>query len=358
MTLTQDQRSLLTAIAQPWIDTSEWPLWANVQHQFDMRGQDADAIFHSLPRVGNEVSFASGYGYAAPMRAPIDPGHMVRLTVAGVSKLPRMRIAVGEPFMHTLRHMIDLYTRRPILVDEVPKTILRSGELTAALPKLDPWFVKVLPDLLSYEPAINTGGGAHLSDGSWEREVTRSVMQFRGMHTVEEYIEKTCEIVTKNAAQTAPFTIEEEQPMPTEPERAPYVDLALLDDLQKAAANTHWKVHKLIALCQGLNDAYKAGNPYVCAAMIRAVMDHIPPVFGHKDFKVVANQHTFMTQRTDKIHALKLVDFKDISDDGMHRQIGSSVPVLTMDNIPQPIRLNAMLQELLTILRKEAAIAP
>ncbi|SES39634.1 hypothetical protein SAMN04487983_104867 [Streptomyces sp. yr375] len=56
-------------------------------------------------------------------------------------------------------------------------------------------------------PAISTGG-AHLGDGSWEREVTRSVLQFRGMHTVEEYIDKTGEIVASNAALFAPTVVE------------------------------------------------------------------------------------------------------------------------------------------------------
>ncbi|MFG3287244.1 hypothetical protein ACGF3G_00270 [Streptomyces sp. NPDC048179] len=355
LTLTPDQRDLLVAIAQPWKETGEWPLWANIQHQFDMDGRDADTIFHSLRRVGHEAPYASGYGYTIPMRAPIAPGDKVRLTVAGLYRLPKGRIAVGEPFVRALRHMIDLYIGRPILTDGVPTIILRSGELEAALPDLDPWFVKVLPDLLSHEPAISTGG-AHTGDG-WEREVTRSVMQFRGIHTVEEYIEKTCEIVLKNAAQYAPAAVVE-APVAAEPERAPYIDPGLLDDLEAAAASTTWKVHKLIALCNGLNDAYATGNAYVCAAMIRAIMDHIAPAFGHKDFKVVASQHAFVTQRADKIHAQKLVDFKDISDDAMHRQIGPSVPVLTMDNIPEPVRLNAMLQELLTILRKEAAGNP
>ncbi|MEU6578293.1 hypothetical protein [Streptomyces sp. NPDC046805] len=45
--LTQDQRSLLDVIAQPWLARGEWPLWVNVQHYFDMRGQDADAILRA-----------------------------------------------------------------------------------------------------------------------------------------------------------------------------------------------------------------------------------------------------------------------------------------------------------------------
>lgn len=59
--------------------------------------------------------------------------------------------------------------------------------------------VNMLPDLLLNEPAIITNG-AHLSDGSWEREVTRSVWQYRHVRTVEDYIAKTIEILTAGAA--------------------------------------------------------------------------------------------------------------------------------------------------------------
>ncbi|MFD9042594.1 hypothetical protein [Streptomyces bottropensis] len=349
VTLTPDQHNLLTAIAQPWIETGEWPLWANVQHEFDLRGQDADAVFHSLPRMGSHWPYASGYGYTAPMRAPIDPGHRVRLTVAGASRLPKVRIAVGEPFMRTLRHMIDLYTSRPILADEVPTVILRSGELAAAQPDLEPWFVKALPDLLSYEPAISTGG-AHLGEGSWEREVTRSVLQFRGMHSVEEYIEKTCEIVAATAAQfvsTAAF-VEEEQAPAVVPARGPYVDDALLDELEKASQITAWNLDRLIALCRELNHSYTADMPHASAAMIRAILDHIPPAFQHQDFKSVAAQHPF--GKTDKAYARDLVSSKSVADDALHRQIGKSSTVLVMDDLPGPARLRAMLRELLTLL--------
>jgi hypothetical protein len=121
-------------------------------------------------------------------------------------------------------------------------------------------FVVALPDLLSYEPAISTEG-AHLGDGSWELKITRSVMQFRDVRTGEEYVAKTREIVTKTAAQYQPTVVVEELSLHTEPERAPYIDGALLDDLEQAATNTKWKVYRLIALCQGLNDATRLGTP-------------------------------------------------------------------------------------------------
>ncbi len=39
-------------------------------------------------------------------------------------------------------------------------------------------------------------------------------------------------------------------------------------------------------------------------------------------------------------------------------QIGANVPGITMGNIPEPIRLTAVLYEVLEILRKDAAVTP
>ncbi|WP_162467351.1 hypothetical protein [Streptomyces cavernae] len=113
-------------------------------------------------------------------------------------------------------------------------------------------------------------------------------------------------------------------------------------------------MHKLLALCRELNDNYTAGNPYASAALIRAVLDHIPPVFGHRAFKQVAAQHVFAMKQTDKAHARNLADFKDIADDVMHRPIGTTVPVIDMHDLPAPTRLRAVLGELVTVLRKSA----
>lgn len=54
-----------------------------------------------------------------------------------------------------------------------------------------------------------------------------------------------------------------------------------------------------------------AGNPYVCAAMIRAVMDHIPLVFGQPDFRQVAAQHTFAMKKAHKAHAQVVAQVRD-----------------------------------------------
>lgn len=76
-----------------------------------------------------------------------------------------MRTEAGEPFVRALRHMIDLYTSRPVNPDEDPTVLPRSGDLAATLPNLKPWFVEVLPDMLSVEPLIRTSGANFNGEG-------------------------------------------------------------------------------------------------------------------------------------------------------------------------------------------------
>jgi hypothetical protein len=47
---------------------------------------------------------------------------------------------------------------------------------------------------------------------------------------------------------------------------------------------------KLVRLCEELNDAYGRANYLSCALLIRAVMNHVPPVFGCQTFAQVAAQ--------------------------------------------------------------------
>jgi hypothetical protein len=47
---------------------------------------------------------------------------------------------------------------------------------------------------------------------------------------------------------------------------------------------------KLIRLCEELNDAYGRANYLSCALLIRAVMNHVPPVFGCQTFAQVTAQ--------------------------------------------------------------------
>jgi hypothetical protein len=47
---------------------------------------------------------------------------------------------------------------------------------------------------------------------------------------------------------------------------------------------------KLIRMCEELNDCYARENYIACALMVRAVINHIPPVFGTQTFSQFVSQ--------------------------------------------------------------------
>jgi hypothetical protein len=92
-----------------------------------------------------------------------------------------------------------------------------------------------------------------------------------------------------------------------------------------------------------LNDNYSRGNAYAAHALLRAILDHVPPMLGCADFKTAANNHSW--GKTDKNYARRLLDFKLRAYDALHRQISARTGVLTMDDMPPRVWVNRILQE-------------
>ncbi|MCK5022341.1 MAG: hypothetical protein KAR54_03780 [Candidatus Pacebacteria bacterium] len=67
---------------------------------------------------------------------------------------------------------------------------------------------------------------------------------------------------------------------------AAFLDNAVLADL-KAVQSTRLDTSKLVKMCEELNDAYARGNYISSALLLRAIINHIPPVFGAKTFSQV-----------------------------------------------------------------------
>jgi hypothetical protein len=58
----------------------------------------------------------------------------------------------------------------------------------------------------------------------------------------------------------------------------------------KSAKLLAFDLTKVIRFCEELNDSYRRGNYLSCALIIRALMNHVPPIFGAQTFaQVVAS---------------------------------------------------------------------
>jgi hypothetical protein len=77
--------------------------------------------------------------------------------------------------------------------------------------------------------------------------------------------------------------------------------------------------------------------------VLRAILDHIPPLLGCSTFTAAANNYPW--SRTDKAYMKRLLDFKLQADDALHRQISAQTDLLSLGDIPPRAMINRLLQE-------------
>jgi len=71
--------------------------------------------------------------------------------------------------------------------------------------------------------------------------------------------------------------------------RPDYVDPQVSASLAARAEAIGLDPGKLTRLLAELNDNYSRGNAYAAHALLRAILDHIPPLLGCTDFKAAAS---------------------------------------------------------------------
>ena len=122
-----------------------------------------------------------------------------------------------------------------------------------------------------------------------------------------------------------------------------YVDVRVTASIQ-ALPDTHRFDHtKLLKLIAGLDDNLARGNAYAAHALLRAILDHIPPMLGCTSFTAVANNYPWT--RTDKGYLHRLLDFRIQADDVLHRQISKRSNLLSLEDMPPRACVNRLLQE-------------
>jgi hypothetical protein len=112
---------------------------------------------------------------------------------------------------------------------------------------------------------------------------------------------------------------------------------------QSGEATDRFDRSKLLRLIEELNDNYLRSNGYAAHALLRAILDHVPPLLGCAAFATAVNNYRW--SRTDKSYMRKLLDFKLQADDVLHRQISSKADLLSLDDMPPRAWVNRLLQE-------------
>ena len=137
-------------------------------------------------------------------------------------------------------------------------------------------------------------------------------------------------------------------PIGTE-QKPPYVAAMRILELQSVAP-TLWDTKRLVRMLQELNTAHANGLLMATAMLVRAVCDHIPPIFSAKNFPEVANNYAGGKSISGNLKHLD-TSLRNIADGHLHAQIRKREVLPSPAQVDFSQDLDVLLQEVMRVLR-------
>lgn len=371
--LSHQQLMLMQAMSGPFMKTGQWPVWQHVVIELDRLDLDADALLKSLPTVGNRSVGRQSYGLAWYDNNTLNDDSRPMLTMASGLHLMQLQDVFGAWLLQLIGYLIKRQLSAPSSPDSVKRNLVEADEVAQEFPTMSTEYLRVVPYLLQNEPLLSRGVQGYYrkpdNSESWRYELNRNLLRFRGITNLAQYVDRQVELVeaadreyderyssgvfqvgsvsfgeTVNQIVSAPVA-EAEVPPTITPVSAPplYVEANVRAELEAKRGKTTLNLDKLLQLLTELDESYAANHPYSCHALLRAVIDHVPPILGFQTFEQAASSYKWT--KTDKKYMQRLLDFKAQADDVMHRHISKRPDVITMHDVPYRAYLNALLAE-------------
>lgn len=122
-----------------------------------------------------------------------------------------------------------------------------------------------------------------------------------------------------------------------------YIDADVATAVMARAEELGLRADKLRRLIEELNDNYDRGNTYAAHALLRTLLDHIPPLLDCREFQQLVNNYRWT--RGDASYVRRLDAFRLQANDALHRTISRKADLLVMDDMPPRIWINRLLRE-------------
>lgn len=129
---------------------------------------------------------------------------------------------------------------------------------------------------------------------------------------------------------------------PASEQHSPYINLEIIEGFESKEGPFNYR--KLVKLLRQLNDNYERGNEHGCSQLIKAVLNHIPPLLGVKTFQELANNYQW-SSTSHKEYAKHLNQWLAEAHDVTHTVISDRDDVFIRDDLPHRIYINTILEE-------------
>lgn len=126
-----------------------------------------------------------------------------------------------------------------------------------------------------------------------------------------------------------------------------YIHLDRIEEL-KAKTSINWDFSRLIVLCEELNTAWQYGSHHAVAMLTRALLDHVPPVFGQKSFAGVSANYAGSRSFKESMEGLDKMSRK-IADAHLHTQIRDRESLPNANQVDFKPSIDVLLSEIVRI---------
>ena len=129
-----------------------------------------------------------------------------------------------------------------------------------------------------------------------------------------------------------------------------FVDLSRIDELRYMDSD-EFDLTRLVRLCEELNSSLDHGNLIATGLLVRTILDHVPPLFGQRNFTEVANNYAHRAIKK----SLQTLDssVRYVSDSLLHQQIRKSESLPNRVTVDSARDLDVLLAEVARILREK-----
>jgi hypothetical protein len=127
-----------------------------------------------------------------------------------------------------------------------------------------------------------------------------------------------------------------------------------IDAIRLASTSVH-DLGKVIRLCEELNNCYLSGCYFAVAMLTRALLDHVPPLFGFRTFAEVVSNYAWGPSRRDAMEHLEK-SARKIADVHLHSRASATEVLPNRAQVSFGPALDVLLGELLVRLQGSKVI--
>lgn len=249
----------------------------------------------------------------------------------GLGALPQSQPEYGAKQSEVVSAMLEAWNhleRQGILIRDANQpddwfVISRAGDdLLRRAGRFEVWektgVHRVKNDLMHTKGAIVVGGGLDVQDMAWEW-----------------------------------VRMKEAQPkVATPPKLASDTGMDLISETRlsdlRALSSESFDFKKLVRLCEEINTSYSEKCYFATAMLIRAVLDHVPPIFGKNTFAEVANNYGGKSFKMTMQHLEQAS--RSVADGYLHQPIRRKESLPTAQQVNCGQQLDALLEEIVRMI--------